>query len=65
MPEIASSSSRTKQYSGFEHVFIAGRWQNGRSARPNRDVNPWTGETLTEISQATREDLSLSRLKPA
>src|SRR5690242_8123874 len=57
MSEIASSSSRTRPYSGFDQVFIAGRWQNGRSDRPNRDVNPWTGETLTEISQATREDL--------
>jgi acyl-CoA reductase-like NAD-dependent aldehyde dehydrogenase len=34
-----------------------GRWRSGRSDRANRDLNPWTGETVAEISQATRDDL--------
>ena len=44
-------------YGGFDQLFIAGRWRSGRSDRANRDLNPWTGETLTEIAQATRDDL--------
>ena len=57
MPELASSSKATQPYSGFEQLSIAGRWRNGRSDRANRDLNPWTGETLAEIAQATRDDL--------
>jgi aldehyde dehydrogenase (NAD+) len=57
MPESASSSRVTQPYTGFDELFIAGRWRKGRGNRANRDVNPWTGETLTEIPQATRDDL--------
>jgi aldehyde dehydrogenase (NAD+) len=55
MPEL--SATRTEPYSGFDQLFIAGRWRKGRSHRTNRDVNPWTMEILTEIPQATRDDL--------
>ena len=44
MPELDSSNSGTQPYSGFDHLFVAGRWRNGRSNRVNRDLNPWTGE---------------------
>ncbi len=55
MPEL--TATRTEPYSGFDQLFIAGRWRKGRSDRTNQDLNPWTGETLTEIPQATRDDL--------
>jgi aldehyde dehydrogenase (NAD+) len=57
MPEIAASSSRAKPYAGFDQLFVAGRWRNGGSSRSNRDLNPWTGEILEEIPQATAGDL--------
>jgi aldehyde dehydrogenase (NAD+) len=52
-PEIEQSS----RYSGFEQQFIAGRWRHGRAERATRDVNPWTGDVLVEIPQASRGDL--------
>jgi aldehyde dehydrogenase (NAD+) len=58
MPEVATSIDRAKPYSGFEHLFVAGRWRHGRSDRVNRDLNPWTRETVAEIPQATRADLN-------
>ncbi len=56
MPDLVSET-RTTLYERLDRLFIAGRWRTGRSDHPNRDVNPWTGETLAEIAQATREDL--------
>jgi aldehyde dehydrogenase (NAD+) len=44
-------------YEGFDQQFIAGEWRSGRSRSVNRDCNPYTGEVLVEIPQATRSDL--------
>jgi aldehyde dehydrogenase (NAD+) len=55
LPELADT--RTQPYSGFDQVFIGGRWRKGGSDRANQDLNPWTGEILTEIPQASRDDL--------
>jgi len=57
MSALATSGTHATPYSGFERLFVAGTWRNGRDERRNRDVNPWTGEVLAEISQATRADL--------
>jgi len=55
MPEL--TDTRTQPYSGFDQVFIGGRWRTGGSGRANQDLNPWTGEILAEIPQASRDDL--------
>jgi hypothetical protein len=47
----------TTVYSGFDQLPIGGRWRKGRSATVNRDRNPWTGDVLLEIPQASLEDL--------
>ncbi len=50
-------NQRRSPYSGFEQQYIAGTWRSGRATGANDDINPWTGELLTQIPQATREDL--------
>src|SRR5690349_22888063 len=55
MPEL--TDTRTQPYSGFDQVFIGGRWLRGGSDRANQDLNPWTGEILADIPQASRDDL--------
>ena len=44
-------------YSGFSGQFINGQWRAGSSGRVAEDVNPFTGETLAEISLASVSDL--------
>ena len=44
-------------YADFTRQFIAGRWQQGRGERVNENRNPYTGETLVEIPQASASDL--------
>jgi aldehyde dehydrogenase (NAD+) len=44
-------------FSGLDEMLIGGRWRHGRSQSVNRDQNPYNGETLLEIAQASREDL--------
>ncbi len=51
------SAGGSSLYSGFERQYIAGSWRTGRAGHPNHDVNPWSGELLTQIPQATRDDL--------
>ncbi len=49
--------STPARYDGFDRIFINGAWRNGRSAKVNRDRNPYNGETLVEIQQGDRQDL--------
>src|SRR5579883_1772219 len=51
------SRSTPNTYDGLDEMFIAGRWRHGRSEKTNHDRNPYTGEALLEIPQASREDL--------
>ncbi|HWT91440.1 MAG TPA: aldehyde dehydrogenase family protein [Solirubrobacteraceae bacterium] len=44
-------------YDGFDTMPIAGAWRAGRSGDTQADTDPWSGETLTEIPLANREDL--------
>ncbi len=44
-------------YSGFDLQPLAGAWRRGGGKGVNRDRNPYTGEILVEIPQASREDL--------
>ncbi|MBI1621253.1 aldehyde dehydrogenase family protein [Aquamicrobium zhengzhouense] len=49
----ASSSA----YQNLHQLFIEGQWVAGESDRVNTDINPYDGETLLEIQQATRAQL--------
>ena len=44
-------------YDGLHLMPIAGEWREGRSGKSREDVNPYTGETLLEISLADANDL--------
>ncbi|ACB74979.1 aldehyde dehydrogenase family protein [Opitutus terrae] len=51
------STEAPAHYADFEQQFIAGRWRTGTSQRVQRDLDPYTGETLVEIPQASKKDL--------
>ena len=36
---------------------LGGRWRAGSSGKIATDTDPWSGETLTEISMAGADDL--------
>ncbi|MDR2378431.1 MAG: aldehyde dehydrogenase family protein [Bifidobacteriaceae bacterium] len=44
-------------YSGFDKQFIAGEWREGGSAKEAPDIDPYTGQTLTTIRLASRDDV--------
>jgi aldehyde dehydrogenase (NAD+) len=41
----------------LDRQFIAGKWRDGRAGRTSSDLDPFTGETLAEISLADRRDV--------
>ncbi|MDR2567133.1 MAG: aldehyde dehydrogenase family protein [Bifidobacteriaceae bacterium] len=44
-------------YSGFDKQFIAGEWREGTSPREAPDTDPYTGQTLTTIRLASKDDV--------
>lgn len=44
-------------YEDFHLQYIAGEWQSGQDDSVNADINPYSGDTLVEIQQATKEQL--------
>lgn len=46
-----------ERYSGFDRQFINGSWRPGRRGVAIRDIDPYTGETLVEISAADLRDV--------
>src|SRR5947208_493637 len=57
MTDMATAQRTPAAYHTFDELPIGGRWRHGRGRAANRDLNPWNGETLIDIPQATREDL--------
>lgn len=45
-------------YTQLNQLFLNGQWVTGQSSRINTDTNPYNGETLLEIAQATQEQLN-------
>ncbi|WP_093840344.1 aldehyde dehydrogenase family protein [Streptomyces aidingensis] len=45
------------RYSGFDTMPIAGEWRGGTSGKTRADTDPYTGDVLTEIPQAGKDDL--------
>ncbi|WP_296173757.1 aldehyde dehydrogenase family protein [Psychrobacter sp. UBA2769] len=56
---MSTDTKNTQQsvYSDFHLQYIAGSWQQGKDDSVNTDVNPYNGDTLVEIKQATKEQL--------
>ena len=44
-------------YSGLDLQLIAGKWRPGKSDRTLIDTNPYSGDTLAKISQASQDDV--------
>ncbi|TDC75982.1 aldehyde dehydrogenase family protein [Actinomadura sp. 7K507] len=49
--------SAPERYDGFDVMPIAGEWRAGRSGESKADLDPWSGDTLTEIALADADDL--------
>ncbi len=49
--------NNTQAYRDFHLQYIAGDWQSGQDDSINKDSNPYNGETLVEIKQATKAQL--------
>ncbi|MFD0850856.1 hypothetical protein ACFQ07_01300, partial [Actinomadura adrarensis] len=54
---MTSKNTAQGRYDGFDVMPIAGEWRPGRSGRTRADLDPWSGETLTEIPLAGADDL--------
>ena len=52
-----NNSSNNKAYSNFDLQYIAGEWVKGDDDSVNTNTNPFNGETLVEIQQATETQL--------
>lgn len=54
---MSARAGAPERYGGFDVMPIAGAWRGGRSGRSRADLDPWSGETLTEIPLADADDL--------
>lgn len=52
------SNNKPDAYRDFHLQYIAGEWQSGQDDSVNTNTNPYNGETLVEIQQATSEQLN-------
>ncbi|OQW70921.1 MAG: aldehyde dehydrogenase [Proteobacteria bacterium ST_bin13] len=56
---IADTTNTPKPYD-FGDLLIAGKWVRGRAGTVHEDVDPYTGKTLVEVSQASVADIELA-----
>jgi aldehyde dehydrogenase (NAD+) len=56
-PQTELISTASRPYTGFEFQYIGGGWRPGHTGRVEKDLDPYTGETLTELALADRTDL--------
>lgn len=52
-----TKNDKPSAYKDFHLQYIAGEWQSGQDDSVNTDTNPYNGDTLIEIQQATSEQL--------
>ena len=52
-----NSAYTNMAYRDFDLQYIAGKWQQGQDDSVNTDTNPYDGETLVKIQQATDKQL--------
>lgn len=56
-PRPEATARTPEPYTGFDCMPIAGEWRQGGSDRTLDDRNPYSGETLLSLRQASRDDL--------
>ncbi|MGE6329338.1 aldehyde dehydrogenase family protein [Psychrobacter pacificensis] len=54
---MSSNDNNSNAYSDFHLQFIGGEWQKGKDDSINTDTNPYNGDTIVEIQQATKDQL--------
>ncbi|SJN25152.1 aldehyde dehydrogenase family protein [Psychrobacter sp. JB385] len=52
-----TNSTKPTVYQDFHLQYIAGEWQSGQDDSVNTNTNPYNGDTLVEIQQATSKQL--------
>ena len=52
------TTNNSGAYSDFHLQFISGEWQTGKDDSINTNTNPYNGETLVEIQQASKDQLN-------
>ncbi|WP_201511556.1 aldehyde dehydrogenase family protein [Psychrobacter alimentarius] len=52
-----TNSTKPNIYQDFHLQYIAGTWQSGQDDSVNTNTNPYNGDTLVEIQQATSKQL--------
>ncbi|MGM8870738.1 aldehyde dehydrogenase family protein [Psychrobacter sp. 2Y5] len=57
MSNNTNEGANTSAYSDFDLQYIAGEWQKGQDESVNTNINPFNGETLVKIKQATEKQL--------
>lgn len=62
MSNNSNSNSNKTAYSDFDLQYIAGDWQKGQDDSVNTNTNPFSGETLVNIQQATETQLDRSSI---
>lgn len=53
-----TDNTKGNAYNDFHLQYIAGEWQSGQDDSVNTDINPYNGDTLVEIQQATDKQLN-------
>lgn len=54
---MSTDTNKANVYSDFHLQYIAGSWQQGKDDSVNTNTNPFNGDTLVEIQQATDKQL--------
>ncbi|TXD98056.1 aldehyde dehydrogenase family protein [Psychrobacter frigidicola] len=54
---MTTNNTNSNAYSDFHLQYIAGEWQSGKDDSVNTDTNPYNGDTIVEIKQATKDQL--------
>lgn len=62
---MKTSDIPSYSWSHFNGQFIDGQWRPGNSGKILKDFNPYTGEMLTQISQANLQDLDTAYVAAA
>ena len=52
------NNTNSSPYSDFDLQYIAGEWQKGKDDSVNTNTNPYNGDTLVKIQQATETQLN-------
>jgi aldehyde dehydrogenase (NAD+) len=57
MEQTEGVNKQARAFSGFDGQYIDGAWRAGRSGNTLKDIDPYTNDTLAEITLADKNDL--------